>query len=65
MSNDRDQDSFAGSRKTQGIVAKDMLLEAHNLLKPHLEQSRIAMEPDIHRKDGDRLAEKLLREEHR
>ena len=61
MSSDRDHDSFAGSRTTEGMLAKDMLFEARNLLISQLQQTRIRLKPGKQEEDGDKLAEKLLR----
>ena len=65
MTNDRDHVSFTGSRNTEGMLAKDMLFEAHNLITNQLRQTRISLEPGKQEEDGDRLAEKLLRQAHR
>ena len=62
---DKAHKSFAGARNTEGVLAKDMLLEAHKLLTAQLPQTRVTQEPEEKQEDTGTLAERLLRQAHR
>ena len=48
---DRDHDAYAGIGNTEGMLAKDMLFEAHKLLTSQLPQSRNIQEAEKKEED--------------
>ena len=62
---DKAHESYAGARTTEGVLAKDMLLEALKLLTAQLPQTRVTQEPEEKQEDTGTLAERLLRQAHK